>query len=634
MPAPRNFRYYLFDDQDPQKRPVRRKRPIRRPPDPKWIDIELIHTWIRECDTKHGDHCQRSRLPGESHLGLPRWLINVKTKCLVPFDPACRYVALSYVWGTTDSNEPQLLLDNLLAFQEVGSLETIWEQLPRTIRHSIDFVRQIGEEYLWVDRLCIVQDDDASKQEQIRHMAFIYGSAYFTLIAAAAWRAAEGLKGIKDVTPPMISDRWSAEGHYGLVARSAWNRRGWTLQELVFSQRSLFFHDNEVTWECHCAVWHERTPLEDLSIKNCLGTYAPHTRGFHYSHWPNLEDFYQLAASYSRRELTFPTDILPAFAGITTALTRSFPGGFLFGHPEVAFDVALLWRTTGGASFRHQLGAASVPSWSWMFCLYLETSADFSPWASAFSYLDRSHFNEDRQQRYGSASWTRKSPPEGLLNGLVTKSFCTWYVKETIGNRRISNDLDGFKGCSLDPALELPQGWQKDGNLFHHPCDPERRFKYPIPLVADGEDGELMKETPFFIMCKTERAWFWNIPVPYRLAVDKLEEEAVINLYDSEETWVGCLRVHTRIVLWRLLCKREKCELAAISTGSIDSTAGGWTRLDEYPELKNQNRELFEFYNVLFVEWKDGVAHRQGVGRVDKSAWGRQSREELELVLG
>jgi hypothetical protein len=59
----------------------------------------------------------------------------------VPFDPACRYVALSYVWGTTDRNDPQLLLDNLLAFQEIGSLETIWEQLPRTIRHSIDFVR-------------------------------------------------------------------------------------------------------------------------------------------------------------------------------------------------------------------------------------------------------------------------------------------------------------------------------------------------------------------------------------------------------------------------------------------------------------------------------------------------------------
>ncbi|UPL02287.1 hypothetical protein LCI18_013221 [Fusarium solani-melongenae] len=622
MPAPRSFRKYLLDHQDPQERLIRRQ-PDPRPPDPKWIDIELIHTWIRECDVNHGDHCQRSCLPGESYLGLPRWLIHVGAKRLVPFDPACRYVALSYVWGSTDCNEPQLLLDNLLAFQDVGSLEAMWEQLPRTIRHSIDFVRQIGEEYLWVDRLCIVQNDDVSKQEQISHMAFIYGSAYFTLVAAAAYRASEGLKGIKGAMPPMVSDSWSAGGHYGLVAGSAWNRRGWTLQELVFSQRSLFFHDNAVTWECHCAVWHEHTPLEDLSMKNCLGTYASDTRGFHYSPWPNLEDFYQLAASYSRRQLTFPTDILPAFTGITTALTRSFPGGFLFGLPEVAFDVALLWRTTGGASFRHQVGAASVPSWSWMVCLYLETSADFSSWASAFSYLDRSDFQEDLHQRY-----------EGLLDGLVTKSFCIWYAKETTENRRISNDLDGFKGCSLDPALELPLGWQKKGNLFHHPCDPERRFNYPIPLVTDGEEGGLMQETPFLITCKTERAWFLNIPVSYRLAIDKLEGEGIINPYDSKETRVGCLRVHTRIVPWRLLCKREKCELVAISIGSINSTAGGWTRLDEYPELKNQNRESFEFYNVLFVEWKDGVAHRQGIGRVDKSAWELQSREEFELVLG
>ncbi|EEU33710.1 uncharacterized protein NECHADRAFT_89228 [Fusarium vanettenii 77-13-4] len=621
MPAPRSKRY-RSDDSDPRKRLLRRP-PTPSPPAPKWIDIELIHTWIQECDAKHGDHCQRSGLPGESHLGLPRWLIHVREKRLVPFDPVCRYVALSYVWGKTGPNDPQLLLGNLLAFQEVGSLETMWEQLPRTIRDSIEFMKRVGEEFLWVDRFCIVQDDDVSKQEQIRHMAFIYGSAYFTLVAAAAFCATGGLRGIRDVTPSMVVDHWSGEGHYGLVASSGWNRRGWTLQELVFSQRALFFHHNEITWECHCAVWHERTPLEDLCIKNCFGTYARDTRGFHYSPWPNLEEFYHLAASYSQRSLSFSTDILPAFTGIMTALTPSFPGGFLFGLPEVAFDVALLWRTTGRASFCFQLGVGPVPSWSWMSCLYLKTSADFSPWASAFSYLDRSDFDQDRQQRYGSPSWNRKSPPEGLLDGLVTKPLCTWYVKETTGNRHISNYLDGFKRCSLDPALELPPGWQKDGNVFHHPCDPERRFKYPIPLVTDGEKEGLRKETPFLITCKTERAWLWNIRAPFGEPIYKLEGEAAINLSDSEGTWVGCLRVQTLTVLWRLLSKRVKY-----------STAGGWSLLDEYPELKNQGRESFEFYNVLLVDWKDGVAYRQGVGRVDKSAWELQDREEFELVLG
>lgn len=624
MPSPRGYHYS-------RRRRASHSPSGRRLPDPKWIDIELIHTWIKECDTKHGDHCQISRLPDESHLGLPRWLINVREARLVLFNLAYRYVALSYVWGPTPPNDLQLLLSNLLAFQKVGSLETMWEKLPHTIQNSIEFVASIEEEFLWVDRLCIVQDDLVSKQEQIRHMAFIYGSAYFTLVAAAASRATKGLKGIKGATPPMDSDRWSSEGHYGLIAGSAWSRRGWTLQELVFSQRSLFSHENEVSWECHCAVWHERTPLEDLSRKDCLGTYAPGTRGFHYSPWPNLEEFYQLAASYSQRQLSFSKDILPAFTGITTALTRSFPGGFLFGLPEVAFDVALLWRGTGGASLHQHLDKRPVPTWSWMICLYLKISADLSPWASAFSYLDRSDFYEDYQQRYGSPSWT---PPEGLLDGLVTKSICNWYVKETTGNRRISNDLDRFKDCSLDPVLELPAGWQKDGDCFHHSCDPERRFNYPIPLVTDGEDGGLTKKLPFFITCKTERAWFLNDPVPQELDVDKLAGEAIINFCDSEEAWVGYLRVHTQTVRWRLLCNREKCELVAISMGSIDSAAGGWTRLDEYAELRNHNRELFEFYNVLFVEWKNGVARRQGIGRVDKSAWELQSREELELVLG
>ncbi|KAF4973567.1 hypothetical protein FSARC_176 [Fusarium sarcochroum] len=515
----------------------------------------------------------------------------------------------------------------------MNSLETIWGQLPRTIQHAIEFVACIGEEYLWIDRLCIVQDDDVSKGEQIRHMAFIYGNAYFTLVAAAAYSATGGLRGIKDVTPSMYHNRRSDEGHYGLIARSPWNRRGWTLQELVFSQRALFFHHNKVTWECHCAVWHEDSSPKDLSTKNCLGTYAPDTRGFRYSPWPNLEEFYRLATSYSRRELTFLTDVLPAFAGITTALTRCFPGGFLFGLPEIAFDVALLWRTLDGGSFRSRLDGGLVPSWSWMICFDLESSADFLPWASAFSYVDNSNFHGDDPQTHGSA-WNRKSLPKGFLGGLITKPFCSWYAKESRGNRRIANNLDEFKDCSIDPTHELPLGWLKDGDLFHHPCDPERRFKYPISLVTNEEEVDQTKEASFYISCKTERAWFFSLPEDGGLAAHKLERDGVVNLYDSKETWVGCLRVQTRIKLWRLLCRKEKIELTAISIGSIDSDASGWTHLDEHPELERQNRGVFEFYNVLLVEWKDGVAYRHGIGRVDKLAWERQSREELELILG
>jgi hypothetical protein len=542
------------------------------------------------------------------------------------------------------------LLNNLELFQQEKALEDMWEQVPATIQHAVELVRRIGEDYLWVDRLCIVQDDYETKQEQISHMAFIYGNAYFTLVAADAYSAEEGLKGIKEVSPSMYQNVWPERtnmDHYGLVAWSPWNERGWTLQELVFSQRSLFFHKNELTWECHCAIWHERMQLADLGETNCLGTYSPNARGFRYSPWPDLQEFHQLATSYSRRKLSFSSDILLAFSGITTALSHSFPGGFLFGLPEVAFDVALLWRSSGPASLSSSLGDRSVPSWSWMVCLGQKIGVDLSPWASGFTYLAGSSSDQSTQQggnntytplhvayqQEWNSRWSRKRPPEGVLDGLVTESICSWYVKGDTSDRPVLNNLEKYKACSLDPQHELPPGWQRDGDLFRHSVDPGRRFKYPIPLVTD-EEVVHMKGPSFLITTQAERAFFYNIPESYGRAVDRLEGEAVVKLCDSEETWIGCLRVQTRTILWRLLSKKVKCELVAISKGYIDSDAGGWPRLDEHEELKIQELEKYEFYNVLLIEWKDGIAYRQGIGRVDKSAWDAGPREEIDLVLG
>ncbi|GKU06487.1 tol protein [Fusarium langsethiae] len=642
MPAPRDPEYLRF-----RYEPKPRKPPT--PPAPRWIDLNTINSWIKACNERHGDHCQRARLPHETQ-GLPRWLIHVSEKRIVPFQASCRYVALSYVWGRSTGHDLQLLLSNLDWFQQDSALENMWEQVPATIQHAVELVRLIGEEYIWVDRLCIVQDDYETKQEQINQMAFIYGNAYFTIVATAAHSAEEGLKGIKDVSPSMYHNVWPERAnmdHYGLVAWSPWNERGWTLQELVFSQRSLFFHKNELTWECHCAIWHERMQLADLSETNCLGTHNPNARGFRYSPWPDLQEFHQLATSYSRRQLSFSSDILPAFAGITTALTHSFPGGFLFGLPEVAFDVALLWRSSGPASRSPKTGGASVPSWSWMVCLDQKIDVDLSPWASGFSYLAGSSTEQVAEQggsltytplhvayqQEWNSRWSRKRPPTGILDGLVTQSICSWYVKEETGDRIISNDLDKFKDCCRDPNYELPSGWERDGDRFYHSVDPQRRFKYAVPLVTDAEEVDTEIGSPFTITTRTERAFFYNVPEPYGRAVDRLEGEAVVDLCNCEQFWVGCLRIQTRTILWRLLTKKVECELVAISRGYIDSSAGGWPRLDEHDALKSRGLENYAFYNVLFIERKDGVAYRQGIGRVDKSAWEAESRQEINLLL-
>ena len=60
----------------------------------------------------------------------------------------------------------------------------------------------LGQRYLWVDRLCICQDDREVQTKQIDAMGDIYNNAVFTIIAANGWDANHGLRGIEGLTPP------------------------------------------------------------------------------------------------------------------------------------------------------------------------------------------------------------------------------------------------------------------------------------------------------------------------------------------------------------------------------------------------------------------------------------------------
>jgi hypothetical protein len=44
--------------------------------------------------------------------------------------------------------------------------------------------------------------------------------------------------------------------------------------------------------------------------------------------------------------------------------------------------------------------------------------------------------------------------------------------------------------------------------------------------------------------------------------------------------------------------------------------------------------EKYEFNNVLWVEWQDGIAYGKAYGRVMKIAWECQELEWIDLVLG
>lgn len=91
-----------------------------------------------------------------------------------------RYVALSYAWGNT--RMVKLMQGNVLFLRTPGSLTKL-PDLPQTLRDAITLVRNVGERYLWIDSLCILQDNKVDMEQQMGQMGDLYTHSYFTIFA-------------------------------------------------------------------------------------------------------------------------------------------------------------------------------------------------------------------------------------------------------------------------------------------------------------------------------------------------------------------------------------------------------------------------------------------------------------------
>jgi hypothetical protein len=112
-----------------------------------------------------------------------------------------------------------------------------------------------------------------------------------------------------------------------------------------------------------------------------------------------------------------------------------------------------------------------------------------------------------------------------------------------------------------------------------------------------------------------------------------------VPILDKNGAWVGVLRLNkARPVTFNAVQGFESgtpCEIIAISTGTANNFFNEAAQLEEwhYPRRPNNDR-LFEFYNVLWIEWKGNVAYRKALGRVLKITWEQVDRELIDVVLG
>ncbi len=127
-------------------------------------------------------------------------MVDVRHNCIRTFNVVnlteIKFVALSYVWG--GSKTLKLFKSNSRKLEGEGCLPIA--TLPQTMVDAIDVARELGVDFIWIDALCIVQDNPSDLQEQIGSVALIYRPAVFTIIAACGNDANAGLAGLRSGT--------------------------------------------------------------------------------------------------------------------------------------------------------------------------------------------------------------------------------------------------------------------------------------------------------------------------------------------------------------------------------------------------------------------------------------------------
>ncbi|KAK3345971.1 heterokaryon incompatibility protein-domain-containing protein [Lasiosphaeria hispida] len=236
---------------------------IARPPSAKFFS--QVKSWIEECGQKHWP-CplltgNPPKLPTRV-LKITRAQDNFKIQLhQTNGEQNDFYTALSHCWG---KHRP---ITTTKANLSLHLHEVPWPSLPKTFQDAVVITYRLGIEYLWIDSLCIIQDDPDDWGKESAVMKNVYGSSYLTIAAAAGEDGRHGLiqgalsyhegfdtqhRPIPQTCPRETCPRETCPRDTVSDVPNKWPlaTRAWILQERLLSSRTLYFCDCEVVFEC------------------------------------------------------------------------------------------------------------------------------------------------------------------------------------------------------------------------------------------------------------------------------------------------------------------------------------------------------------------------------------------------
>ena len=286
------------------------------------------------------------------------------------------YAALSHCWGhctrttTTQNNTERMMQCMPLS------------EFSPAFRDAIIVCRRLDIPYLWIDSICIIQDDTEDWNREASNMASIYKNSHVVLAAARNTDSQQSfLRKRSDLLAGCelneslggVFIRPETKGWRREVNLSIYNTRAWCYQEQQLSSRILYFCEDELSWYCKHG-WQR----EALAGNVFTGfEYNVHL----FERWKDKPKaqvpvdataWYEIVTPYTMKRMTFPEDKLPALSGIAAEVQQVTGSKYLAGLWRDSLIPSLLWTrlytSKLGNEFFVRAKGDAAPSWSWASC--------------------------------------------------------------------------------------------------------------------------------------------------------------------------------------------------------------------------------------------------------------------------
>ena len=363
--------------------------------------LTTLQSWFYNCKASH-QLCRPAQMSE-----LPTRIIDVGSNAVSTADVSLvatensmsgEYMALSYCWGNPPVHRVlKTLQSNIDQFKR----QICFDSLPLTLQHAVMLTRRLCLRYLWIDALCIIQDDRNDWRREAAKMCDVYSNAAITVVACRSDGSSGGIFGPQKYSECIwvpyketyvnVSNDYGRDHEYNILLHERSDldpvhTRAWTLQEAILSNRAVFFTSQEIRWECntcrHCqcrkiskqypaSLDAEEAPYELYRTWRLEDFFPATTTDEAYEQWLLMYNF------YTARVLTNDSDRLVALGGLARRFAEIMKARFgrheqyLAGIWRGSLPRDLLWHIEfKGLSKienrRHERPKMwRAPSWSW-----------------------------------------------------------------------------------------------------------------------------------------------------------------------------------------------------------------------------------------------------------------------------